>query len=101
MLEYSDRIILKRALENLAGANAVVRFLSDHFRDKYNLQSGQQISPEGEIVSNSGLNEKEKLNGSLLNPSDTPDGTRRDTESPPMRDMPDSMAMLHGTTENN
>lgn len=49
-LDSGDKQLLQRALSELDKANAIMRFLSDHFRDKYNLTSEHQILPNGQIV---------------------------------------------------
>lgn len=42
--------MLHRALEQLNAANAIMRFCSDYFRDKYGLTPDNQITPHGEII---------------------------------------------------
>lgn len=49
-LDSGDKELLRRALERLAGANENIRFLSDWFRDKYQLTPAHQITPTGQIV---------------------------------------------------
>jgi hypothetical protein len=61
-LDSGDIQLLHKAMERLTAANGALAFLSDHFRDKYNLAPGQQITPDGRIVPNSGIEQKEKLN---------------------------------------
>lgn len=50
-IDEADLILLRRATEKLNGANEVLRFLSEHFRDKYGLTPDNQITPDGQIVS--------------------------------------------------
>jgi hypothetical protein len=61
-LDNGDIQLLHKAMERLTAANGALAFLSDHFRDKYHLSPGQQITPDGRIVSNSGIEQKDILN---------------------------------------
>lgn len=81
-LDASDTELLRKALENLNAANGVVHFLSNHFREKYHLGPQHQITPTGEIVTVSGVGEKEKLNGTPTDGDSDSEPTRRDTISP-------------------
>lgn len=49
-LDDGDKLLLQRAMKRLESANDVMRFLSDHFRDKYMLTPDHQITPNGEII---------------------------------------------------
>lgn len=49
-LDSSDKILLQRAYSSLGEANAIMRFLSEYFRDKYKLTPANQITPDGRIV---------------------------------------------------
>jgi hypothetical protein len=49
MLDNDDQLLLKRAYDKLHEAECILRFLSDHFRDKYKLNPGDSIAPNGEI----------------------------------------------------
>lgn len=49
-LDTGDIQLLQRALSELEKANGIMRFLSDHFRDKYNLTPAHQILPNGKIT---------------------------------------------------
>lgn len=50
-LDASDKVLLRRAMMRLDSANEIMRFLSEHFRDKYGLTPDNQITPDGQIVS--------------------------------------------------
>ena len=50
-IDAGDKEILRKALEELAGSQRVVQFLSNHFRDKYHLDANNQVTPTGEIIS--------------------------------------------------
>ena len=49
-LESSDKTLLQRAIARVNSANEVMQFLSDYFRDKYNLTASNQITPDGQIL---------------------------------------------------
>lgn len=49
-LDSADKQLLQRAISDLDKANGVMRFLSDHFRDKYRLNPNQVITPDGRIL---------------------------------------------------
>ena len=49
-LDSNDKLLLQRATLELEKANAVLRFLSDHFRDKYDLTSDHMVTPDGRII---------------------------------------------------
>jgi hypothetical protein len=49
MLDSDDQLLLKRAYDKLHEAECILRFLSDHFRDKYGLKPGDSIAPNGEF----------------------------------------------------
>jgi hypothetical protein len=49
-LDEGDKVLLQRGMEQLTVANAIMRFLSDHFRDKYGLTPSNEITPDGRIV---------------------------------------------------
>lgn len=49
-LQSEDRALLRRAYAKLTGAQEVMRFLSEYFRDKYHLSSLNSISEVGEIL---------------------------------------------------
>jgi hypothetical protein len=49
-LEHGDKLLLRRAYEKVASANEIMRFLADHFRDKYGLTPENQITPDGRII---------------------------------------------------
>lgn len=49
-LDMNDKQLLQRAMQRLNSANEVMRFLSDHFRDKYGLTPDHQITPDGAII---------------------------------------------------
>lgn len=49
-LDQTDKDLLHRAHEEFNKANAILRFLSDYFRDKYQLTPTNQITPDGKIV---------------------------------------------------
>lgn len=72
-LNSEDIQLLQRANAKLHEAEAILRFLSDHFRDKYNLTPGDHISELGEIQSS-----QPSMFGNLENSNGTtnsPDGT--------------------------
>lgn len=98
-IDHSDKELLMRAMSYLKTANDVLAFLSDHFKAKYHLGPGDQITPDGQILSVSGIQEKEKLNGSLFDPNVTPEPNGSNTNTFGVRDLSDSVAVLHGTTE--
>lgn len=50
-LDSGDKQLLARAYTNIQTANDIMRFLADHFRDKYGLSSDNQITPDGIIIS--------------------------------------------------
>lgn len=60
-LDESDIQLLRKGMERLSIANEIMRFLSDHFRDKYGLTPNNQITPDGEIIEVSPLNDTIKL----------------------------------------
>jgi hypothetical protein len=49
MLDNEDQVLLHLAYEKLHEAECVLRFLSDYFRNKYHLNPGDSITPNGEI----------------------------------------------------
>lgn len=49
-LDPGDKILLQRGIQQLTTANAIMQFLSDHFRDKYGLTPASEITPDGRIV---------------------------------------------------
>lgn len=53
-ISQDDLLVFQKAVNELNKANAILQFLSNHFRDKYNLQPGDTITPVGQIVSSQG-----------------------------------------------
>lgn len=49
-LDSGDKVLLQRGIQQLTTANAIMQFLSDHFRDKYGLTPENEITPDGRIV---------------------------------------------------
>lgn len=68
-LDEGDAVLLRRGMEQLTTANAIMRFLSDYFRDKYRLTPQHQITPNGEIVTSqpSMFENLENSDGTLRN----------------------------------
>lgn len=54
-LDSADKKLLQRAYVSLSEANAIMHFLSEHFRDKYGLTQENQITPDGQIITKSAL----------------------------------------------
>lgn len=54
-LEHEDKLLLRRAYQRMDSANEIMRFLSDHFRDKYGLTPENQITPDGRIIEITGV----------------------------------------------
>jgi len=52
-LSLEDKELLSRAYSKVESANSILQFLGEHFQKKYGLQFGEQITPNGEIVSQS------------------------------------------------
>jgi hypothetical protein len=50
-IDDEDKVLLQKAFTELESANRILRFLSDHFRDKYRLTPGQSVLQSGEITS--------------------------------------------------
>lgn len=50
MIDYPDREMLRKATAQLTAANAVIKFVSDQLRDKYQLPDGASITPDGAII---------------------------------------------------
>lgn len=49
-LDSGDKELLRRAMAKLHAANEIIKLISDHFRDKYELSPTMQITPDGRIV---------------------------------------------------
>lgn len=49
-IDSSDKVLLQKALQRQAETNSILAFLSDYFREKYNLSPGDQVMPNGEIA---------------------------------------------------
>jgi len=52
-ISIEDKELLSRAYSKVESANSILQFLGEHFQKKYQLQIGEQITPFGEIVSQS------------------------------------------------
>lgn len=50
MIDPGDIVLLQNAISKVREANAILNFVSDHFRAKYKLPDGASITPNGEIV---------------------------------------------------
>jgi hypothetical protein len=100
-LDNSDKELLRRAYSRIESANEIMRFLSEYFRDKYGLTPDNQITPAGQIVSVSDLQEKEKLNGSHSGENTDSDSERGGADSLPLQNMSRTIPVLHSTTDGN
>lgn len=60
-LDEADKVLLRRGMDQLTTANAIMRFLSDYFRDKYGLTPANEITPDGRIITIGTLDGAEEL----------------------------------------
>ena len=49
-LDANDKKLLQRAHAKIRTANEIMTFLADYFRDKYELTTENQITPDGQII---------------------------------------------------